>query len=174
MPPQRKANDVDSEAQLQAAVEAASSRKIASMRAAAKAFKVPYATLRARLNGRQPRNKAHEYDQILTHLEENELKRWITRMTRVGYPTSYSQVREMAEEIRKLRVAQINETDIQHVVYDTIGKHWVRQYLNGKISDLSLKFFEFADFLKSSKLFLDFYEKCLQPQFKHLLSSLLC
>src|SRR5579859_8028769 len=39
-------------------------------------------------------------------------------------------VREMAEEIRKLRVAKINETDVQHVIYDTIGKRWVRRYLN--------------------------------------------
>src|SRR2546423_9021109 len=51
-------------------------------------------------------------------------------MTRVGYLTGYAQVQEMAEEIRKLRVTKINETDVQHVIYDTIGKRWVRRYLN--------------------------------------------
>ncbi len=43
-----------------------------------------------------------------------------------------------------------------------------------RICRFPTQFFEIADFLKSFKLFLNFYEKCLQTQFKHLLLSLLC
>jgi len=36
----------------------------------------------------------------------------------------------------------------------------------GKISNIRLKFFEITDLLNSYKLFLDLYEKCLQPNLK--------
>ena len=47
-----------------------------------------------------PRNKAHETEQLLSHAEEKELVRWITRLTITGYPPQYDTLREMAEEIR--------------------------------------------------------------------------
>ena len=42
--------------------------------------------LNARLSETQPRNKAHEDQQLFTHAEERELVEWITRLTRVNYP----------------------------------------------------------------------------------------
>ena len=73
------------------------------------AFGVPRSTLYERVNGgKQPRNLAHESEQILSHAEERELVRWITRLTISGYPPRHSTLREMAEEVRKRRVKKIN------------------------------------------------------------------
>ena len=125
MPRQWKANDIEDEAQLQAAMKAFLSKEIESLRAAANHYKVSRSTLTACLNGRQPRNKAHESEQILTHPEEKELVWWITQLTSVGYPPRYITVKEMAEEIRKRCVISINSADIELVSYSPIGQLWV-------------------------------------------------
>ena len=72
---------------------------------------------------------SHESKQILSHAEEKELVRWITRLTISGYPPRYSTLREMAEEVRKRRVKQINENGMQLVQYDDIGADWVARFL---------------------------------------------
>ena len=50
------------------------------------AFNIPRQTLYDRLDGKPPHNKAHETEQLLSHAEEKELVRWITRLTITGYP----------------------------------------------------------------------------------------
>ena len=80
----------------------------------------------SRLNGgKKPRNLAQESEQILSHAEEKELARWITRLTIIGYPPRRSILKEMVEEVRKRRVKQFNEDNMQLIQYNDIGTEWV-------------------------------------------------
>lgn len=114
---------------------------------AAIAFNLPRSTLYTRVNGGiQPRNLAHESEQILSHAEERELVRWITRLTISGYPARHSTLKEMAEEVRKRRVKQINEDGIQLVQYPDIGKDWVPRFLrrHSELASVTLRSIETA------------------------------
>jgi DDE superfamily endonuclease/Tc5 transposase DNA-binding domain len=119
---------IEKEARLQEAV-AAVLAKTHNVPSAAHDFHVPSQTLYDRLAGKPPRNQAHETEQLLSHAEEKELVKWITRLTITGYPPRYETLREMAEEIRKRRVKNINEDGLQLVEYDDIGKQWVQRFL---------------------------------------------
>src|SRR5437762_12401732 len=77
----------------------------------AKDFNVPRQTLTDRLNGKLPRNKAHEKLMNLTNLEEKELVHWIRVLTQHGYAPRYSTVRELSEIILNRRVFGINDDD---------------------------------------------------------------
>ena len=89
----------EKEARLQEAMAAVSNKKY-TIPSAAHAFNVPRQTLYDRINGKPPRNKAHETE-LFSHAEEKELVQWNTRLTITGYPPRYQTLREMAEEIRK-------------------------------------------------------------------------
>ncbi|KAM0701561.1 hypothetical protein Q7P35_010469 [Cladosporium inversicolor] len=78
------------EIDIQTAISAIKNKEFASIRKAAVAFNVPYPTLRGQ--------------QLLSPAEENTLSRWVTRLTRTGFPASPALVIEMAEEIRRGRV----------------------------------------------------------------------
>jgi Tc5 transposase DNA-binding domain/helix-turn-helix, Psq domain len=119
---------IEKEARLQEAVTAVRNKQH-TCHSAALAFKVPRQTLYDRVKGKPPRNKAHEAEQLLSHAEEKELVRWITLLTLTGYPPRYITLREMATEIRKRRIKNINENDIQLVQYDDIGEQWVQRFL---------------------------------------------
>ena len=110
----------EKEAKLQEAV-ASVLNKQHTCHSAALAFNVPHQTLYDRVKGKMPRNKAHEADQILSHAEEKELVQWITYLTISGYPPRYQTLREMAKEIRKRRVKNINENGMQSIIYNEIG-----------------------------------------------------
>jgi hypothetical protein len=71
---------VEKEARLQEAVAAILSGKHTG-HSAAIAFDVPRQTLYDRLEGKPPRNQAHEADQLFSHAEETEFVRWITCFT---------------------------------------------------------------------------------------------
>jgi len=96
----------------------------------AKDFKVPRQTLTDRLNGKQPRNKAHEETMNLSINEEKELVHWITTLTQRGYAPRYRTIRELAEIIRNRRVLGVNDDDVQLVTYDTFGKDWVARFMS--------------------------------------------
>ena len=96
---------------------------------AAAEFNVPRRTLYDRFNGKPPREKAHEGEQILSHAEEKELVRWITRLTRTSYPPRHTILREMGEEIRKQRVMNLNDNSIQLTNYEPIGQQWIQRFL---------------------------------------------
>jgi helix-turn-helix, Psq domain len=51
---------------------------------AANEFKVARQTLYDRLNGKLPRNRAHESEQILSHAEEKELVQYTRRLSWYG------------------------------------------------------------------------------------------
>jgi len=113
---------IEKEARIQEAIIAVKSKEN-TIYAAARAFNVPKRTLYDRINkNMQPRNLAHESDQNLTHAEEKELVRWITRLTISGYPPRYKTLREMAEEVRKRRVKNINDEGMELVQYPRIGR----------------------------------------------------
>src|SRR5579859_202087 len=129
MPRHEDVSNAEYESQIQAAIDAFSSQQLPSLRAVAAAFKIPRTTLITRLNGREPRNKSHEYDQLLTHAEEKELVRHITQLTITRYSPRYAMVRELAEEIRKKRVSQINDSSMILVEYPAIGQKWVSHFI---------------------------------------------
>ena len=91
---------IEKEARLQEAMAAVLAKKHTAT-SAALAFNVSHSTLYDRLNEKPSRNKAHETEQLLSHAEEKELVRWITRLTIIDYSPRYDILREMAEEIRK-------------------------------------------------------------------------
>jgi hypothetical protein len=120
---------VEKEARLQEASAAVAKGEHTCYSAAA-TFHVPYRTLYNRVKlGTKPRNLAHEDEQILTAMEEKELVRWITCLTISGYPARHATVREMAEEIRKHRVKQINVDGVELIQYEDIGDQWVPRFL---------------------------------------------
>jgi hypothetical protein len=81
------------------------------------------------MKGTLPRSQAHEAEQILSHAEEKELVRWITRLTITGYAPRHLTLREMAEEVGNRRVKQINDPSIQLVTYAPIGHQWIPRFL---------------------------------------------
>ena len=117
------------EAKLQEALAAVRSGQHKVDAAAAK-FGVSRRTLYTRVTGTLPRSQAHEAEQILSHAEEKELVRWITRLTITGYAPRHLTLREMAEEVRKRRVKQINDPSIQLVTYAPIGLQWIPRFLS--------------------------------------------
>lgn len=99
MPRQRSKVSIEKDAKVNKAACACQKKKYKSIRKAADTFRVPYSTLKHRLKGRKTRVQSHEKQQVLTPTEENELARWITELTAIGYPPGFSLVREMAEEL---------------------------------------------------------------------------
>ena len=118
------------EAWIQRAITAVWFKECASIRAAALWFDVPPSTLSHCITGHVSRNQAQEQTQNLSAAEETELKRWITKLTRLGYPPRHQLVCEMAEEIRHHRVREINTEEIELVSYPSLGRDWTRQFLN--------------------------------------------
>jgi len=120
---------IEKEARLQEAIDAVLSKKY-KCHTAALAFKVPRRMLYDRVNGnRKFRPQAHELAQILSNAEEKELVRWITRLTITGYPPRHVTLLEMADEIRKRRVKNINDESMQLIEYPNIGTQWVSRFL---------------------------------------------
>jgi len=118
----------EKEAQLQEAISAVKAN-LYTCHAAAIAFNVPRRTLYDRVNGgKKPRNLAHEGDQNLTHDEERELVRWITRLTITGYPPRYETLRQLVEIIRERRIKPGGD-EVSVKVYDKIGRDWISRFL---------------------------------------------
>lgn len=124
----------EKEARLQQAIVEYKKRqktsKTTSLNRVAKDFNVPRQTLKDRLDGKLPRNKAHEELMHLTNEEEKELVHWITTLTQRGYAPRYRTVRELAEIIRNRRVLGVNDVDVQLVNYDAFGKDWVARFMS--------------------------------------------
>lgn len=116
---------VYTEVDIQAAISAIKNREHTSIRQAATAFKVRYSTLRGRMSGRNSRAVAHETEQLLSTAEESTLSRWITRLTRTGFPASPALVMEMAEEIRRGRVRLSKD---KPEPLRPIGENWLNRF----------------------------------------------
>ena len=112
----------EKEARLQQAIAAYRKQQKKSkkvfLRRIAKDFNVPRQSIQNHLDGKLPRNHAHEQLMHLTIEEEKELVHWITTLTIRGYAPRYCTVRELAEIIRNRRVYTVNDDDIQLITYD--------------------------------------------------------
>ncbi|OQV07721.1 Tc5 transposase DNA-binding domain-containing protein [Cladophialophora immunda] len=84
------------EARIQQAIQDYQTRKYPSIRAAAAANDVNYATLSRRLRGTQSATLAHEPQQLLSNIQEELLKRWILDLEAQGHAPSYPTVRVLA------------------------------------------------------------------------------
>ena len=134
MPRAKDPERAETEARLQQAIteykrqkQAPNDRK-SSLWCVATDFNVSRDTLKTRINGRLPRNKAHEL-MHLTIQEEKELAHWITTLTQHGYAPWYHTVWELAEIIRNRCVIGINDDDIQLVAYEEFGRDWVAHFM---------------------------------------------
>jgi DDE superfamily endonuclease/Tc5 transposase DNA-binding domain len=65
----------------------------------------------------------------LTAHEESELVRWVTHLTKTGYPVQHSELLSMAKEIQQQRVRKINE-EYELISYPPIGKDWTKRFLS--------------------------------------------
>lgn len=120
--------DAEKEAKLQEAVATVLDNKH-TCHSAAIAFNVPRSTIYDRVKyEKKPRNQAHENDQNLTHAEEAELVRWITRLTISGYAPRYDTLRRLAEIIRERRV-KTGANEVPVTVHDKIGQDWVSRFI---------------------------------------------
>jgi hypothetical protein len=113
------------ESRIQDALLAHKSGRYRSVRAAAIAFSIPPSTLSYRIAGRASRSQAHESAQILSCAEEKTLVRWLTRLTRTGFPASPALAIKMAEEIRRGRL-QLSKTPPP--LLRPIGEHWIDRF----------------------------------------------
>jgi len=142
----RNALAAEKESRLQEATTAVVKKKNTCY-SAVEAFNVPYRTLWDRVyGGVKPRNLSHEREQNLTHAEEKESVRRITALTISGYPARHATVREMAEEIRKRRVKQINNDGIELIQYENIGNDWVPRFLrrHPELSSITLRLIDYV------------------------------
>jgi len=113
-----------SESTIQEAIAAFQAKQYLSIRATARAFSIPEATLRHRMDGRASRSDSHEYRQILSSAEEKTLLKWITQLTRTGYPASPALGLKMAKTIRRQRY-QLSQ---QPRLYHPISKRWLERF----------------------------------------------
>ena len=130
MPSDKRVQAIEKEEKIQDALEALNNDKNLNVAATAREYNVSYDTLRRRVSGGQSRTQGKENQRLLSDAEEQELARWIKLLTATGHPARYAFVREMAEEIRKRRVVNINEENITYVSYEPIGKKWVQRFIN--------------------------------------------
>lgn len=96
-----------------------------SIRACARSKDVPYPSLYHRLHGRKSRATANEMRQNLSTTEEETLVRWISRLTRTGYPISPALTLDIAEEIRRTRVT-LSTTLPQYTT--PINRRWLSRF----------------------------------------------
>ena len=130
MPPRSTVTPAEKEALIQEALNAIMSGEIHSAYAAEKRFGISRVLLSRRLKDTQQTSaKAHETQQMLMHLEEEALVRWCSQLTIAGYPARHSVVREMAEEIRRRRIAAVNSNGETLVTYPPLGVKWSSRFL---------------------------------------------
>ena len=118
-------NRSDIENNISSAISAYLSGEYSSLRKAAAAFKAPFSTVQARMAGRNSRATARETQQTLTNTEETTLVRWITRLTRTGFPAAPKLTLEMAEEIRRGRAQLSGQSAI---IGRPIGYSWLDRF----------------------------------------------
>ena len=72
------------------------SGKFESGREAARAYGVPPSTFKDRLNGKEPRQIAHQHEQRLTPTQEDFLTNWVLEQDLQGFAPSHTRLQEMA------------------------------------------------------------------------------
>ena len=87
------------ENQIQSAITVYNTKQYRSIGKAARAFEIPYSTMKDCLSGASSRAQARETQQNLSNAEKKILIRWITRLTITRFSVSLKLVLEMAEKI---------------------------------------------------------------------------
>jgi hypothetical protein len=128
MPGPKKSKSTEKEAKLQAAITAYRTKEKTASEAI-RDFDVPRQSFYDRLNGKLPRHLAHEKEQLLSHIQERELVRCITELTRTGYSPRHATVLEMAHIIRKKCHPVTSESTINTVSMETIGDQWIQRFM---------------------------------------------
>lgn len=90
-----------------------------AMRRAANQRVVPYSTLRSRINSVTSRSEAHEWRQLLSKTQEDQLCDWLVLQDKLGMALTYSQ-------IRKLAISLLGESGSNQ----RLGKHWMTGFLH--------------------------------------------
>ena len=112
------------ESTVQEAIAAFRAKRYSSIRATAHAYSISPSTLHHRMAGRTSRSNSHEYRQILSSAEEKTLVKWISQLTRTGYPISPALALEMAETICRQRYQLSKQAPYRR----PIGKHWLDRF----------------------------------------------
>ena len=123
----RRELNLSLESCIQKAIFAKKSNPSLSTRALAKQYCLPETTLRRRLQGIQSRSMAHEYLQSLSPIEERTLVKWISHLTRAGYPIAPSLAYDMAENIRSQRF-QLSNRRKSDPPLRPLGKNWLDKF----------------------------------------------
>ena len=124
------------EARVILAIEAIRTSKKLSVRAAAKLYNVPEATIRHRINGRTSRTDYRPAAQLLTEIEEEVVVQYILDLDSRGFPPSIEDVREMADHILASRGMQ------------RVGKQWPNRFIQRR-EELRTRFSRVYDFQRA-------------------------
>jgi Tc5 transposase DNA-binding domain len=116
------------EAQMQSALKSWKANKKQSIARLAKTCDVCHTTLNNRIKGRKSRREGRQRLQALSPAEENELIKWISKLTVTGF-SPQKLIRQMAETIHNRRTKGINDESIRLIQYPSLGKHWVRNFI---------------------------------------------
>jgi len=65
----------------------------------------------------------------MSESEERALARWVSDMSKNGFSVRKPIVVAMAEEMRKQRVASINDASMELVSYPSIGSEWIDRFI---------------------------------------------
>ena len=111
------------EGRIALALQAYQQGQISSLRAAARAYDVPYTSLYRRNQGTTSRLVSVSSNRKLTQTEESALIKWILSLDTRGIPPTQVLVHQMAELLLAERVqnASIKQT--------TLGKNWVYRFI---------------------------------------------
>ena len=129
MPRKRRPELAEKESRIQQAVAALRRTRNLSIKRAAELFDVPRTTLSKRFRGRLSRRESHSYLRSLTLAEEDELVRWISKLTCTGFAPKHALIKEMAESIRNKRLQGINDSSLHLMNYRPLGRDWVANFL---------------------------------------------
>jgi len=137
MSPAQDSERAEAEARLQQAITEYQERQKnapkdskSSLRRVDKDFNISWYTLKRRLDESLSRNKAQESSMNLSNLEEKELVHWIITLIQHDYVSRYRTVRELMKIIRNQRVSDVNDDNVQLVIYDIFDRDWVCRFIS--------------------------------------------
>ena len=133
MPRKPKPGTLEKEERMLKAIAALKAKRFKDAKEAAEHFNVPPSTLRHRVNGRVSRQEGRAGLQKLSPSQEEELVRWIRRLTITGFSPQHRLVREMAEAIRSRSSAVTDASTIidpKDRKIGPLGKEWVTNFLH--------------------------------------------
>ena len=139
------------EERIQLAVEALRSGQVRTIRKAADAFDVPYATLRGRVAGRVPRQQSQISSRKLRQTEEAALVQWIKSLDDRGMSPTIGYIRQMADLLLRERGSLVLlDASVTAVVdeMNSVGEKWARRFLSRHL-DLKSKYLRKYDYQRA-------------------------